>query len=1320
MTTSSAQANEMTAAVKLPLVAAQPGIWVADQISRYANTYTIAHGHQLTGALEPGVLGKAIAEGMAEADTLQLRCVEIDGKVMQQLSTEGLPAIERHDVRDHANPYATAREMIDTDLACELKLSSGQPLVRHLLIRLGDSEWLWYQRYHHIQLDAFSLTELTRRISQLYNAFINQRPAGTSPFVPFSRVIDEYHAYHHSSRREKDAVYWEQVRQDLPKASSLSALPLTDHEPSPHQIRVSSILPRADFSALAAEFRASNAGPADLALALISLWLLRLMNTQEISAGFIFMRRLGSVALNASGPVINVLPMALRLDDDDRLIDLSARITATLKQMRRHQRFDAEDIMRSSGQSLDAAPLYGPVINFKAFDYQLDFDGVESTTEHLATGPVRDLEIQLFVSPEGECEVKLLANAERYQHSELEAHLARLLHLVEQFKENPALPCREADIVLASEHQQIDTINHTAMPVAQDTLVSCLQRQVTETPNAIALVDAEHQLTYQEMQRQVELLAADLSQSGVVTGDIVAVALPRCVRLSIALQAIIRLGAAWLPLDTDYPDDRLALMLEDASPRLLLTQRSQAQRFPAAIPGVLYDELAAQDARVALLPAPPVPENLAYLIYTSGSTGRPKGVMVSHRAIVNRLLWMQHQFPLAQDDVVLQKTPCSFDVSVWEFFWPLMTGARLVMAPPGAHREPARLMELIDRHRVTTLHFVPSMLAAYVGALAECEEPHGVASLRHVFMSGEALPTSLAQRWQQLADIPLWNLYGPTEAAIDVSWYPAFGKELAQVQGVSVPIGYPVWNTRLLILDRYLKAVPPGMPGELYLAGVQLAEGYLGRPQLTAERFIDDPFQPGERLYKSGDIARWLADGAIEYLGRSDDQLKLRGQRIEPGEITAAIENLEGVVQATTQAMVLHKGSQQTEMDSRQLVGYLVADAGKTLDVDVLREQLTESLPPHMVPVALVQLDELPLTTNGKLDKAALPLPATHAATSSRAPRPGLEQTVATAMGELLGMDNLTAEDDFFALGGHSLLALELAATLRNRLEQPVTIGHIMKAARVSALASLLEQEQRKESTSKAGHEHLLWLRKSSGPILFCLHPASGFAWQYSVLPRWLSPEWSVVGVQSAEPNGPLAKAQRLDDIMDAHLHAIRQVQPHGPYYLLGYSLGGTLALAMATRLTQQGERVELVGLLDTWPPESQQWDHTAGPREDDPVIQELQRERQQFVDSQRQLLGSDSQDTSELFATIEGNYAHAVKLLGGVHSSPFDGRVELFVARQSLPQGSDLAQIWKPWLSNLATTDIDSTHVNIIAPDVLRVVGPCFNERLDQCLDEA
>ncbi|WP_275210200.1 enterobactin non-ribosomal peptide synthetase EntF [Citrobacter freundii] len=1291
---------------RLPLVAAQPGIWMAEKLSTLPSAWSVAHYVELTGELDALLLAKAVVAGLEQADTLRMQFSEDNGEVWQWVD----PALtfaqpEIIDLREKSNPHEAARALMQADLQQDIRADGNKPLVFHQLIQVGDKRWYWYQRYHHLLVDGFSFPAITRQIAAIYRAWLDGESTPDSPFTPFAEVVEEYQQYRQSDAWQRDGAFWREQRKQLPPPASLSNNPLPGRSASADIIRMKLTAPEGAFRRLAA--RMPDVQRADLALALVALWLGRLCSRMDYAAGFIFMRRMGSAALTSTGPVLNVLPFGVRLDAAESLPALAQRLAEQLKKMRRHQRYDAEQIVRDSGRAAGAEPLFGPVLNVKIFDYHLNIPGVQAQTHTLATGPVNDLELALFPDENGGLSIEILANKQRYDAETLAQHASRLIGLIEQFADNPSLCCGDAGMLLPTEHERLAKINDTTVEIPFTTLSALVTQQADKTPDAPALADARYQLSYRVMRQQVVALASLLRERGGRPGDSVAVALPRSVFLTLALHGIVEAGAAWLPLDTGYPDDRLRMMLEDAKPKLLIATEEQLARF-SDIPGLeslCYDSpLPAEDAAPLALSQP---NHTAYIIFTSGSTGRPKGVMVGQTAIVNRLLWMQNHYPLTADDVVAQKTPCSFDVSVWEFFWPFIAGAKLVMAEPEAHRDPLAMQQFFARYGVTTTHFVPSMLAAFVASLTPETARESCASLKRVFCSGEALPADLCREWEQLTHAPLHNLYGPTEAAVDVSWYPAWGEDLAAVTGNSVPIGYPVWNTGLRILDAMMRPVPFGVAGDLYLTGIQLAQGYLGRPDLTASRFIADPFNVGERMYRTGDVARWLENGAVEYLGRSDDQLKIRGQRIELGEIDRVMQQLPDVEHAVAHACVFNQAA-ATGGDARQLVGYLVSQSGLPLDTAVLREKLREKLPAHMVPTVLLQLAELPLSANGKLDRKALPMPQLTSRVSGRAPRAGTETTIAQSFAALLDCEVNDVEADFFALGGHSLLAMKLAAQLSRIFERQVTPGQIMVASTVEQLSALLESND-DEQSQRLGFETLLPLRESHGPTLFCFHPASGFAWQFSVLSRYLSPQWSIMGIQSPRPDGPMQTAENLDSVCEHHLATLLSQQPHGPYYLLGYSLGGTLAQGIAARLHARGETVAFLGLLDTWPPETQNWQEKEANGLDPAVLAEIEREREAFLAAQQ---GNASE---ALFNAIEGNYADAVRLLTTAHSVPFAGHATLFVAERTLVPGVSPERSWAPWISSLDVYRHDCAHVDIISPTAFEAIGPVINTLINK-----
>jgi amino acid adenylation domain-containing protein len=567
--------------------------------------------------------------------------------------------------------------------------------------------------------------------------------------------------------------------------------------------------------------------------------------------------------------------------------------------------------------------------------------------------------------------------------------------------------------------------------------------QAARTPRAVAVRHRGDEYTYARLDAAANQLAGRLRAAGVRTGDIVAIVQERSINLVASLLAVLKAGGAYLPIDTDYPRERQAFMVGDAGARAVLGD-APIDGLPAPVLPVgehLWPEPSAS--------SPPVPAARgaapAYLIYTSGSTGNPKGVLVPHAGIVNRLLWMQHAYRLTPRDRVLQKTPYGFDVSVWEFFWPLITGATLVMADPDGHRDPAYLAKLIQREEISTVHFVPSMLTEFLAVPAAS----GCSSVERLVCSGEALTPELVRRAAEvLPAAAMHNLYGPTEASVDVTYH-----RCEPVPGAtSVPIGRPVWNTRTYVLDARLHPVPPGVRGDLYLAGTQLALGYLGRPGLTAERFTADPYgPPGSRMYRTGDLARWTTEGVLEFDGRVDHQIKIRGVRIELGEIEAALRALPDVNDAVVVKWEPTPGEPA-------LAGY-VTGAGH--DVQRLRAALAERLPAHLVPSVLVVLDRIPRSANGKTDRKALPHPRAAlgaGADAATAPRTELEDIVARAWQEVLPAASVDVHGDFFALGGHSLLAMRLVGRLRTALDLDLSVKTIFDHPTIAALATVIEQ----------------------------------------------------------------------------------------------------------------------------------------------------------------------------------------------------------------------------------------------------------------------
>jgi len=530
----------------------------------------------------------------------------------------------------------------------------------------------------------------------------------------------------------------------------------------------------------------------------------------------------------------------------------------------------------------------------------------------------------------------------------------------------------------------------------------------------------------------------------------------------IGILGILKAGGAYVPLDPDYPEERLAFMLEDASVSVMLTQRHLLDALPGHSGHTIcldtqWEEIAQHSHNAPVNET--TPANLAYVIYTSGSTGKPKGVMNTHQGICNRLLWMQDQYQLTSVDAVLQKTPFSFDVSVWEFFWPLLAGVRLVVARPGGHQDPAYLVRIIVEQHITVIHFVPSMLRYFLEAsgIKRCT------SLRHVICSGEELSRDLQERFFSRMNSQLHNLYGPTEAAVDVTHWTCLRSSKLRI----VPIGRPVANTTTYILDSSLQPVPIGVTGQLYLGGVQVARGYLNRPELTAEKFIRDPFDEKQeaRLYKTGDLARYLPDGNVEFLGRIDHQVKIRGFRIEIGEIEAVLGQHPELQETTIIA-------REDQFGDKCLVAYVVPGKKAPISINDLRSFLKGKLPGYMVPSAFVVLDSLPLTPNGKIDRKALPgltMERSDIESVFVRPRTPVEEILCGIWCDVLGLKEVSIHNNFFDSGGHSLLATQVMSRISKALELEIPLRFLFEAPTPAGLAMRITQNQ----AEVADHEEL-------------------------------------------------------------------------------------------------------------------------------------------------------------------------------------------------------------------------------------------------------
>ncbi|MFT4044140.1 MAG: amino acid adenylation domain-containing protein, partial [Gordonia sp. (in: high G+C Gram-positive bacteria)] len=773
------------------------------------------------------------------------------------------------------------------------------------------------------------------------------------------------------------------------------------------------------------------------------------------------------------GMFTNTVVLRTRFDGDPHVTEMVARVKAEDLRALDHQLLPFAEIVETLDpeRRIGRNPLFQTLIQYRGPVPDPDFAGLDARIDPVAPGGAKfDLTVEFLEHADGPAISGRIEFARDVFDTRTVERLAGVLTAtIGAMVADPDSRLSELPLLSADDRRILDRANNTARDLPRDTdLTILLDTAARAHPDVAALVADGTTLTYAELRTATDRLARRLAALGVGVDDVVAVDLPRSVALSVAVLAAGRVGAAYLPLDRDHPANRRRFILDDAAVSAIITDDPATHTGGA--PLVTVDSLGAPDSRsdetndaaTTTLPTPgSLPDRrAAYLIYTSGSTGTPKAVVVDHRAIVNRLLWMQDRFGLTVGERVLHKTPTGFDVSVWELFWPLIAGATLVMAPPGAHREPARIAQVLRAERITTVHFVPSLLHAFLTEGPDTGGPDDpLPDLRRILCSGEALSAAARDGVRErFGQVRLHNLYGPTEAAIDVTEI-----DVTDLTGPSVPIGGPVWNTGVHVLGADLAERPVGLWGDLYLSGVQLARGYAGRPGLTATRFVASPFAVGERMYQTGDIARWTDDGVLEYAGRSDAQIKLRGQRIEPGEVEAAL--------LSTGALRRVVCLGHTTADGRTiLVAYGVAadqDADREALAASLLGAVADELPAHLIPATLILLDELPVTTNGKLDRRALPDPViTVGGAAAAGPA---EEALAEIFGEVLRLPGAAArEDDFFALGGDSIVAITVINRLRRR-GFDIDIRQIFDQRTVAGLAGVARTLQTTDTTDTTG-----------------------------------------------------------------------------------------------------------------------------------------------------------------------------------------------------------------------------------------------------------
>ena len=1037
----------------LPLSFAQQRMWFLAQLGGADPVYHMPAALRLRGQLDLGALRRSFDTLLARHEALRSVFDTVAGQPQLRLlpASTSLPLVEQELPGLEPQALELAR-LGEEEVKTPFNLAQG-PLIRARLVRLGPEDHVLMLTQHHIVSDGWSIGVLTRELSALYQAF---RAGLDNPLAPLPVQYPDYAAWQrqwlNGERLQRQADFWRAALSGMPPRLDLP----TDHPRPQRQDFAAALVPFAlDASTTDAVKRLSQRNGTTLFMTLMAAWaavLARLSGQDEVVIGTPTANRGRAETHGMIGLFVNTLALPVRLSDEPSLRAILAQVRSVALAAQDHQDLPFEQVVElvQPQRNLNHSPIFQVMFNWHNNDVRLPDFGALDVEPAFGSFDFVKFDLELSLSEyEGQVVGNLKYATSLFEAATIERHAGYLQTMLQAMLADSEQPLAQVDLVGPAERQlQVYTWNDTQAPFPQERCVHALfEEQAEKTPHAVALVSGDQAFSYDELNIKANRLAHHLIALGAGVEDRIGLCLERSAEMVVGLLAVLKAGAAYVPLDPGLPSARLAQMVQDAAPVAVLSDAAGRVGLDAvALRGcALVDVQDAQAWAVQASENPHVPglsaSSMANVIFTSGSTGMPKGVMTEHRPLVNRFTWIQQGFaPLDPDDVVLQKTPFSFDVAGWEFFWPLLNGATLVMAPPQAHKDPARLVELIVRHRVTTIHFVPSMLGVFLsaGGLERCT------SLRQMFCSGEALPTAYVQRTaQKLPTVQMYNLYGPTEAAIEViAW-----RCPPDLTG-PVLIGRPVANVAAYVLDGLGRPVPLGTRGELHIGGVAVARGYMNRPELTAERFVRDPFRadPGARLYRTGDLVRYLADGQIEYLGRNDHQVKVRGFRIELGEIEARLAAHPQVREAVVLAL-------DVGLETR-LVGYVVP-AAEEVDTTALRAHLAAALPDYMVPAALIAIPAVPLNLNGKLDRKALPMPdaSAYARDSYEAPEGDVEQVLATLWQDLLRVEQVGRHDDFFQLGGHSLLAVRLVAQVRQTLGVELSIATVFAQPSVATLA---------------------------------------------------------------------------------------------------------------------------------------------------------------------------------------------------------------------------------------------------------------------------
>jgi amino acid adenylation domain-containing protein len=1154
-----------------PLSFSQQRLWFLQQFDPNSAVYNITRAIRLKGPLNTEALREALSSVVARHEVLRTTIREVDGSPVQVVSDSAslsLPVLDLSE-KGEAGRAEEIRRFIVNQAQKPFDLTS-ELMLRAALLQTGKDEHVLVLATHHVASDGWSSGLLLRELAAIYGAVCQKR---SSPLPELPIQYADFAVWQRSALQEQtlglQLAYWKKQLQGLPEVLQL---PSDRPRPSIQSFRGAREPIRLHAELTTALRKLSQRESATLFMTLLAAFkmlLFRYSGQEDVVVGVPVANRTKPELENLIGFFVNNLVLRTNLSGDPSFTELIGRIREVALGAYAHQDVPFEKLVEElqPERTLSHTPLFQVMFGFQnARRETVDFPGLVLRSLDVDSATAK---FDLFLSLVEEADSirgALEYNTDLFEHETVTRMIGNYLTLLEAVCAHPESRLSKLPLLTNREKQQLffEWNDTDSSELGPDCIHRMFEAQVENSPGATALVFEEIEVTYQELNARANQMARYLTKMGISSESLVGISIERSIEMIVAVLGVLKAGGAYVPLDPSYPADRLRYMLHDAGIAVLLTQNSLLDMIPTHNTKVVcldseWDRISNESC--ANLGELARGENLAYVIYTSGSTGRPKGVQISHSAVVNFLRAMRKQPGMTAEDVLAAVTTLSFDIAGLELFLPLTSGARVVLVSAAVAADGGRLLDVLERYGVTVMQATPITWRMLL-------EAGWQGGKLKVLCGGEAFPRDLAERLLERAS-QVWNMYGPTETTI---WSTTYRVERGNR---AVLIGRPIDNTRVYIVDSEFNPVPVGVSGELCIGGAGVARGYRNRPELVAEKFVPDAFsgEQGARLYRTGDVARFLADGTIECLGRTDHQVKLRGFRIELGEIDAVLTQHPAIQQAV---VVDHEIS-----GDKRLIGYAVG-AGTTSSE--LKEFLRGKLPEYMIPVGFVFMEKLPLTPNGKVDRKSLPQPDGIRAERENgfvAPRDAIEVQLVNAWEAVLGVKPIGIRDNFFELGGHSLLAVRLFSQIEKIFGKRLPLATLFQAPNVESTAKLLRQEAWTPSWSS-----LVPIQpRGSRPPFFCVHAHGGNVLNFKDLARCLGPDQPFYGLQAQGLDGSRPGHKSVEEMAAHYLKEMREVQPVGPYLLGGYCFGGKVAFEMAQQLHRHGQEVALLALIDAFAP---------------------------------------------------------------------------------------------------------------------------------------